>query len=128
MEIKYEKGDSGSTHVALDADPFTVSIPVITLDKKLSDFGITYFEYLKIDVEGFEPYILIGAKAVIEASPNITIQTAIDFWHLPRYGLTLRDVSEIGLKMGLVPHIVQGNRFLARIDYVDYGDVIWRKE
>ena len=126
LDLLYGRGDSGSTHVAVKADRSTVSVPVVTLDAKLAEMGVTRIDYLKIDVEGFELYVLRGARATIVANPGIIIQTEIDRRHLSRYGMTPDDVFALLRETGLKPHKVLGDGSLAAIDHADYGDVIWQ--
>lgn len=126
LEMLYGKGDSGSTHVATSGDRSTVTVPVVTLDDKLAELGINRVDYLKIDVEGFEPFVLRGARATIAANPAMTIQTEVDRRHLARYGLSPGDVFDLLRDMGFVPHMLSEDGSLAVIADADYGDVIWR--
>ncbi len=60
------EGDSGA-HVQLDAAT-AIQVPTTTLDEELGGGRV---DFLKIDVEGAEPLVLEGARAVIEASPKL---------------------------------------------------------
>lgn len=41
------------------------SVPVVSLDEVADQHGIDSIRLLKIDVEGFEPYVMLGAKSLL---------------------------------------------------------------
>jgi len=125
LEMRYGRGDSGSSHVAVGPDRSTVTVPVIALDLKLSELELTRVDYLKVDVEGFELFVLRGALQTLSANPGIVVQTEIDRRHLARYGVVPADVFDFMRKLGFQPHKVWPDASLSPIDQADYGDVIW---
>jgi len=63
---------AGGTHNTQIAPPGSIrSYPCFRLD----DFGLTNVDFIKIDVEGFEKRVLLGAKDLISATgPLIVIE------------------------------------------------------
>lgn len=65
-DLKFYKGNSGQTH-RIEGDKF----PLITIDS----LNLNIVDYIKIDVEGFEKQVLIGAKETLErCHPRIVIE------------------------------------------------------
>jgi FkbM family methyltransferase len=48
---------------------------VTTLDKLINSFGLTKIDFIKIDVEGSEYEVLIGANKALDITKNILIET-----------------------------------------------------
>lgn len=65
----YDLGDSSGNnsfiHHNLEAKK-VYKVPVITLDTYCLENGIDYIDILKIDVEGYEPYVIRGCKQLLE--------------------------------------------------------------
>lgn len=134
ISMVFEPGDAGSTHVA-DGGPSragarAVTVPMVKLDDALGEAGIDRVDYLKIDVEGYELPVLQGARAVLERSPGIAVQTEIDVRHLRRFGQTPADIVGFMLPLGLRPHVVEHDGRLTAIEpaRIDYGDFIWTRD
>jgi FkbM family methyltransferase len=47
--------------------PFTL-VEIITLDDFCREFNISFIDFIKIDVEGFEYFVLLGGKNIIQQS------------------------------------------------------------
>lgn len=65
------------------ADPIQggLTVPVRTLDAFFAELGWDHFDLLKIDVEGFEPMTLLGARATIERYwPNLVIEVSPNWY------------------------------------------------
>jgi FkbM family methyltransferase len=45
--------------------PSTIEVPVVTLDAWLASAGVDRVDFIKLDVEGYEPWALDGARAII---------------------------------------------------------------
>ena len=50
-------------------------IKVTTLDKLANSFGLTKIDFIKIDVEGSEYEVLIGANKVLDNTKSVLIET-----------------------------------------------------
>lgn len=50
-----------------------VMVPAITLDHALKEFGITSADFIKIDVEGFEPQVLDGMSETVESFQPVIV-------------------------------------------------------
>ena len=50
-------------------------IKVTTLDKLANSFGLTKIDFIKIDVEGSEYEVLIGANKVLDITKSVLIET-----------------------------------------------------
>jgi FkbM family methyltransferase len=125
IDIKYNRGNSGSTHIVNIEETGTITIPMVTIDDELFERGVTKVDYLKMDVEGFEPFALLGATQTISNNLNIIVQTEIDIGNLLRYGRDPNSVFFILREMGLRPHILDQHENLEMIESVQQGDIIW---
>jgi FkbM family methyltransferase len=77
----------------LSADKYvqllTVSVPVITLDDYLQN-NTKYPNFIKVDVEGFEYNVIVGAKGTIEKyKPNFMIEIQKDEKEIISYFLSV---------------------------------------
>jgi FkbM family methyltransferase len=74
-----------STLLQSDAASGTVVAPIVTLDDML-DGEIP--DMVKIDVEGWEPNVIEGMKAILHANPNIIVIMDFEPAHVRRTGLS----------------------------------------
>jgi FkbM family methyltransferase len=129
--MKYSKQNPGETHVASQYDAQATEVPMARLDDVLADLGIGKVDYLKIDVEGYELYVLQGATHTIAASPNVIIQTESVPAHAERYGRCVADVAEFLFSSGFVPHAVDGSGIPQAVNKDRLGrirDLLWSRE
>ena len=99
---------------------------MVTLDDALSSVGVAVIEYLKIDVEGYELFVVTGAERIIRASRNIIIQTELNETVARRYGHGVTDVAEQLSSFGLTPRLVAGDGSLLDVDNFAGGqDFLW---
>jgi FkbM family methyltransferase len=64
--------------------------PMTTIDSWCQAHGITGVTFIKVDVEGFEPAVIEGARATIDRDrPSLLLE--IEDRHLARYGRTAAD-------------------------------------
>jgi FkbM family methyltransferase len=55
----------------------SIDVPVATLDEIVHDCGLAHVDVVKIDVEGYEPHVLKGARSTIERHrPEIFLETS----------------------------------------------------
>lgn len=87
------EGNTGGRYVKRVSDGHT---PMIALD----DLKFTACDFLKVDVEGFESYVLRGAKRLIEKHwPVISMETDKKF-AFARYGVSNAEAEHFLLKRG----------------------------
>ncbi len=54
-----------------------ITVPTISLDDFCRQAGITQVDLIKLDVEGAEERVLIGAESILSSSPNATVLAEI---------------------------------------------------
>ncbi|WP_442506629.1 FkbM family methyltransferase [Novipirellula sp. SH528] len=62
LELYEPNSDNWSPTMLAHGGKPSISVPVTTLDDLLTKCGVTQVDFLKIDVEGFEPKVLAGAS------------------------------------------------------------------
>lgn len=93
-----------SGHHLADGAMSAVSVPVETLDRVVASRGLERLDFVKIDVEGFEPDVLAGGAAAIERFRPV-IYMEFNSWTLIAY----RDLNPRSLLEDLVrrfPHVL----------------------
>lgn len=66
----------------LDADLSTQKTPIITLDRFIAEHEIAHIDLLKIDVEGLEYEVLMGAKEALQSGRIKAIQFEFNATHV----------------------------------------------
>lgn len=79
-----------------------VSVELVTLDRCLSDLGITTIDLMKIDVEGGETLAFRGLKRTAAASPTLRIIMEFVPSHIQDAGLTTQGLFDVLREMGFV--------------------------
>ncbi|QGK71954.1 FkbM family methyltransferase [Allosaccharopolyspora coralli] len=82
----------------------TIAVPVTTVDKVCADRGIERVDFMKIDVEGFEPSVVQGASSTIERD-RPTLLLEIEDRHLSRYDQTAAEFSRMLRDLGYSMHV-----------------------
>lgn len=128
-EIVFNQTNAGETHIATSGEK-SITIPMQSLDEILSRLNISKVDYLKIDVEGFEFPLLLGAKNIIKNNQNIIIQTELDENHPNRYGHPLSEINNFLFGLELTPHKIDsvGKSSIADKNDLRSGDVLWWRE
>ena len=98
-----------ATFQNIDEDHESISIPVNTLDS----FGFKNVVFIKIDVEGFEGHVLIGAKETIKNSKPIML-IEIEQRHLNRAqdSQTVSNIIDYIKDMGYDCYIIIENKLI----------------
>lgn len=124
----YVSANPGESHVAAGTDGGQ-KVAVVTLDAALAGLGIGPVAYLKIDVEGYEPMVLAGARATIAASPRIAVQTELVARHLQRYGGSIAAVAAFFGGLGLAAHVVGADGTATKLAAGTPlpGEVVWMR-
>lgn len=65
----------------LSTQEFTVKVPVRTLDNVFDSFKMDRLDFIKIDVEGYELFVLEGAKKILNQS-NPIVYLEMNHWCL----------------------------------------------
>ncbi|WP_166427514.1 FkbM family methyltransferase [Nonomuraea mesophila] len=94
----------------------TLEVPVYTVDLVCELRAISRVDFIKMDVEGFEPEVLKGAERTIERH-RPTLLMEIEDRHLGKYGRTPADVAEWLAERGYRMHVRRGRRW-SRTDAV----------
>ncbi len=63
----------GKSAVALTGEQADYTVPCMTIDDYCARNNIVSVDVIKIDVEGFEPKVLLGAKSIIMNSPKVRV-------------------------------------------------------
>jgi len=103
VRVQYTPSNPGETHVSPSGN---ADIAMTPLDGCMTGLGITAINYLKIDVEGYELFVLRGARRIIEASRDIVVQIEQVERHARRYGHSVGEAAELLASYGLRPHFV----------------------
>ncbi len=91
----------------------TLGVPCDTLDNVLSEAGVTSVDLIKIDVEGAEMEVLVGAEETLRSNPGTTV--AIDIH--PMYGVDPTQIVNLLKDWGF--KIYQPGRTLLAVEHVD---------
>lgn len=125
VRMKYAPLNPGETQVSTDGN---VEIKMCPLDECMAELGVTAIDYLKIDVEGYELFVLRGAPRIIEASRTIVVQTEQIESSARHYGHSIRNVVELLSAYGLRPHRVDKKGTIHAVpeseQYLN-GDYLW---
>ena len=98
--VPIEAGNNTATMIANEGGS-PVSVPVITLDDYLDRNDIEHVDFMKIDVEGYEPRIIAGAQATIKAKKIDAILCEFSGHWLRQDGTTPQDFYEFMRSLGL---------------------------
>ncbi len=140
LPLYEQKGEAGSRLASFlprtfdDIYPSAVqseTVEVISLDSYLEAEGIASVDYLKIDVEGFEAYVLKGMAGALSRGAIDRIQFEFNS-HNALTGLTLLQISHMLpdhqirriLPNGTVPVAGPGCRYNGRVEIFKYGNFV----
>ena len=95
ISMEIDQSNSGKTHIK--NQDTTNKIPI----KKLDDFNFTKIDFIKIDVEGYEEFVIQGGLETLKKNrPLIIIEqkSGSDRYGLERYG-AIKQLESIGAKV-----------------------------
>lgn len=96
------------------------TVEVSTVDAEVEKLGWTYLDFLKVDVEGYDFYVLKGARKTIEAGAIGIIQFEYSsFWRTA--GSTLLAARNFLEERGYEVYLVASNG-LVRVPYEPWGE------
>lgn len=95
VKLTRHKYNSGQSHIDEVGDPSAVEIPIAPLDF----YGFPKVDFIKIDVEGYEYKVLLGAeKTLLKHKPVVIIEQK----NILRYGAKRHDAREYLESLGAV--------------------------
>ena len=94
----------------------SILVPLRTLDSLVPDTPISL---LKIDVEGYEKFVLSGASQVLDNTSNVMIEVSES--HFERFGYSTRDIIEMLESHGFQCLRLSGTPSLIGADYRPKG-------
>ena len=112
-ELVVPPGDnSGAAGLASDGNGMDgstrIEVPVTTLDDYATEQGVDRIDVVKIDVEGYEPFVLEGARGVIQTfKPRMLVE--VNTLALARYGWEpdglLNTIQSLGYELFKRSHV-----------------------
>jgi FkbM family methyltransferase len=126
--LSFNPRNPGETRVALEGEAGQ-AVPVLTLDDYCARRGIGRVDYIKIDVEGYEPAVLRGARQTLRDNPKILVQTEFEPAHRQRYGAA-DELDELLRSAGFLPHRINWRdgkplRLATLSGYA--GEIVWSR-
>src|SRR5690606_6491902 len=67
------------------------TVQVLTLDEVMAEQGIDFVHFLKVDTEGYELEVLLGAERALEQGRIAIVQLEVGVDQMPRKFLTLEE-------------------------------------
>jgi len=116
VEFQIEPNAPATSYVRLNSvqnastsKPATQTVPMTTLDSYCAEHGIRYIDFLKVDTEGLEPFVLDGAQACLEKRRISTIVLECCPDALQRAGSSVAALHDRLLSSGYEPHELEHN-------------------
>jgi FkbM family methyltransferase len=130
---RYKASNSGRHSIAVDHGGDSITVPLTDLDSALDDlgFGDKPIAALKIDVEGFEPAVIAGAKRALARTQAVVLELSPVLNH--NAGLSTETMLQTLRAAGFAPFTLRGDGTL-QPDTTDWigkdcvVDVIWLKD
>lgn len=106
-----------SSQVNTDPNAKLIKVPVVSLDDYFYDKSLK-LDFLKIDVEGAELFVLKGAERILKKdTPMLLIEIHGPFLH--RFGYTVSDLFEYLNGLGYKSYDIESNRLLTLEDFTN---------
>lgn len=101
LHVAFQSGLTGIGDTGRGTIVSKISVPMITLDNFVEKESISRIDFLKIDVEGFEPAVLKGSQKILTNS-NMKIFTELDEINTSSCGFDRQEIiswmSSLGYK------------------------------
>ena len=111
VEFQVEPDSPATNHVRInpgeangDSHPRTQLVPMTTLDSYCDEHEIRHIDFLKMDTEGLEPYVLDGAREALRGRRISTIVLECCPEALLRAGVSVAALHDRLLSNGYQPH------------------------
>lgn len=111
LHLKERGGHHALSDVGASETLGTVSVQCTTVDEFMRDEGVSTVSLLKVDVEGFEPEVLRGARVGLSsgAIQRVLLEFSPEFYR--RRGIDDRTPLAILADHGFVPYLTNGDPF-----------------
>jgi FkbM family methyltransferase len=111
LHLKERGGHHALSDVGASATLGTASVQCTTVDEFMRDEGVGTVSLLKVDVEGFEPEVLRGARVGLSsgAIQRVLLEFSPEFYR--RRGIDDRAPLTILTDQGFVPYLATGDPF-----------------
>ncbi|MDB5368324.1 MAG: FkbM family methyltransferase [Rhodospirillales bacterium] len=119
VDMAFDERNPGATRVRGNG-----SVSMVTLDSEVERLGLRRIDYIKIDVEGYELPVLLGAQTTLARFPDALIQT--EMLGEVRYGYQPIEMLEILRQAGLRAHNVSFDGTLVPTSSLK-GEVVWAR-
>ena len=86
-----------------------IEVKCTTLDELLGD-AVERVDLLKVDVEGFELFVLQGAARLLAKTRVVYFESCEE--HFAKFGYSTRDVVDLLMRQGFVVHRISGEQLL----------------
>ncbi len=100
--------ESARTHISYE--PGGLSVRVLTLDDWAEQAGISRVDFIKVDVEGFEFFVIQGARRVLSSLRPAVMCEIID--PQAQHTVSDRDVFRLLTDLGYCPFVWEQGRFV----------------
>lgn len=109
--VRFEmvENSPGQNRIAIAGGNGTIEIPVVCLDDYVEENAILSIDFLKIDVEGMETQVLVGASRLLSEKRIKTILIEICPWNLINAGSSTEELFGAIVRYGYVPRRLIAN-------------------
>jgi hypothetical protein len=130
--MAFDRCNAGQTHVTEEADQSNgESVRIAALDDLLAENQVSEVDYLKIDVEGYEKFVLAGAERTIAKSLGLIVQMELVQSHAARYRVNNSETVEILRNLQFLPYQLDKAgraRELTDADPLLEGEIFWSRK
>jgi hypothetical protein len=105
---------------AADAADLVVEVETTTLDA-MYDEGVRP-QFIKIDVEGYEPHVIHGGTRMFRDGAPDVVMCEVNPWGLAQVGATGETVRKAMSSLGYAPYALSA---LGHLEAVDLCDRVW---
>jgi FkbM family methyltransferase len=130
---RYKNSNTGRHSIATDHGMGSISVPLVDLDSALDElgFGDKPIAALKIDVEGYEPAVIAGARRALARTQAVVLELSPLLYR--RAGLSTETMLQTLRAAGFSPFLVGSGGVLRpddvdRIGRAEMTDLVWLKD
>jgi FkbM family methyltransferase len=109
VDFSFDNDNSGTGKISSNGiNNFPTTM--ITLDNFVVEYGLTNIKFIKIDVEGFEPYVFEGAKEILtKYHPDLYFEIT-EKWHI-NYGKSSKYIFDLLKSLNYTLYLDEDNHF-----------------